>query len=273
MIVRRAIAIARSDVGGQKVVQEQPPQIKVAHVQSLVDVIMNGDFGKTSMTRPSLLVSQEDKPVVSSEDGLHVIDNGKAWVQALKQCEEKYSELECELLAACPQAAVKDIPEEEWPEWTLPALRRTFQEGLLVDYMQFPTDDRFAHAAMQTLMHEADQNKYRVATVCDKVAMVRRAHIGDWGATKRQLLEVLGQQKMSTIQRWITLARDVDQEVLEWVDANWCDLPQNYIVGNKFLTGKGEDWRLRLSMQYGVLALTFLREDLGSLFHFLCGHP
>ena len=77
---------------------------------------------------------------------------------------------------------------------------------------------------------------------------------------------------MSAIQRWITLARDVDQEVLDWVDTNWCDLPQSYIVGNKFLTGKGEDWRLRLSKQYGVLALSIMKEDIGSLFHFLCGH-
>ena len=65
--------------------------------------------------------------------------------------------------SAYPQ--VSDIPEDQWPEWALPVLRRSFQEGLLMDYMQFPTEDRFAHAAMQTLMHEADQNKYRIATV------------------------------------------------------------------------------------------------------------
>ena len=272
MIVRRAIAIARSDACGQKVFQEQPPHIKVAHAKSLVDVIMTGDFGKTSMTRPSLLIGQDGKPLTSSDDGLIVIDNGKAWVHALKQCEAKYTELESELSAACPQAeAITAIPEDQWPEWVLPALRRTFQEGLLMDFMQFPTDDRFAHAAMQTLMHEADQNKYRPSTVCDKVSMVRRAHTGDWMATKRQLLELLGQQKMSAIQRWITLARDVDQQVLDWVDNNWGDLPQSYIVGNKFLTGKGEDWRLRLSKQYGVLALSILKEDIGSLFDFMCG--
>ena len=131
-----------------------------------------------------------------------------------------------------------------------------------MDYMQFPTDDRLAHAAMQTLMHEADQNKYRVATVGDKVAIVWRAHTGDWAVTKKHLLEVLGQQKTTTIQRWISLARDVDQQVLDWVDTNWCELPQAYILGNKFLTGKGEDWRSRLSKQYGVLSLSILKEDI-----------
>ena len=242
---------------------------------------MNGDFGKTSMTRPSLFVGQDGKPVVSSADGLYVIDNGKAWVAALKECEATYKKLEAELLAACPPLAeasaacpqVSDIPEDQWPEWALPALRRTFQEGLLMDYMQFPTEDRFAHAAMQTLMHEADQNKYRSATVGDKVAMVRRAHTGDWAVTKKQLLDVLGQQKLSAIQRWITLARDVDQEVLDWVEANWCELPQSYIVGNKFLTGKGEDWRSRLSKQYGVLALSILKEDLDLPFDRRLGFP
>ena len=78
---------------------------------------------------------------------------------------------------------------------------------------------------------------------------------------------------MSAIQRWITLARDVDQEVLDWVDTNWCELPQSYIVGNKFLTGKGEDWRARLSKQYGVLALSILKEDLDLPFDRRLGFP
>ena len=76
--------------------------IKAAHMQSLVEVIMNGDFGKTSMTRPSLFVGQDGKPIVSSADGLYAIDNGKAWVAALKECEATYKQLEAELLAACP---------------------------------------------------------------------------------------------------------------------------------------------------------------------------
>ena len=71
-------------------------------MQSLVEVIMNGDFGKTSMTRPSLFVGQDGKPIMSSADGLYVIDNGKAWVSALKECEATYKKLEAELLAACP---------------------------------------------------------------------------------------------------------------------------------------------------------------------------
>ena len=62
---------------------------------------MNADFGKTSMTRPSLLVGQDGKPIVSSVDGLYVIDNGKAWVDALKEVEEThYKPLRAELLAA-----------------------------------------------------------------------------------------------------------------------------------------------------------------------------
>ena len=71
-------------------------------MQSLVEVIMNGDFGKTSLHRPSLFVGQDGKVLESSADGLYVIDNGKAWVAALKPCEATYKQLEAELLAACP---------------------------------------------------------------------------------------------------------------------------------------------------------------------------
>ena len=188
--------------------------LKEDHVKGLVDVIMAGDFGKAQMTRPSLFVGADGKPCVSSEDGLFVIDNGKAWVEALKRCQEAYT---AALLVACPQdpdaaacppanAQAQDVPEDQWPDWALPALRQTYREGVLVDFMQFPTQDRLAHAAIQTLMHESDQNKYRVATVSDKVNMVRRAHSGDWANTKRDVLEVLGSPKASTVQRWITLA-------------------------------------------------------------------
>ena len=84
--------------------------IKAAHVQSLVEVIMIGDFGKTSMAMPSLFIGQDGKPVVPSDDGLYVIDNGKAWVHALKECEATYKKLEAELLAACPPSWKRPRP-------------------------------------------------------------------------------------------------------------------------------------------------------------------
>ena len=59
--------------------------------------------------------------------------------------------------AACPPADGMEVDEESlWPEWLVPELRRVFAEGLLVDYLKYPSDDRLTHIAMQCLAHEQD---------------------------------------------------------------------------------------------------------------------
>lgn len=86
-----------------------------------------------------------------------------------------------------------------------------------------------------------DQNRYRPSTILDKVALVKRAFEStkDWSKARKALLEILGDHKASTVHRWIVLARDMDAPVLEWIEANQPTLSQSFVIGNKYVTGRG----------------------------------
>ena len=88
---------------------------------------------------------QNEVVTQSNVDGLMIMDNGKHWVSVLQELRVTY---DANKLAACPQE------DDAWSEWCAPPLRCTFDEGLLVDFVQYPTDDRLAHHAMQCLTHE-----------------------------------------------------------------------------------------------------------------------
>ena len=183
-----------------------------------------------------------------------MLNNGKRWIAALREAKPLYEKAKAEAEAACPPAEAgaatsasdkMEVDEESlWPEWLVPELRRVFAEGLLVDYLKYPSDDRLTHVAMQCLSHEQDQNRYRVSTIGDKVALVNKAFgsTKDWTKARKSLLEVLGDNKTSTVHRWIVLARDLDQGVLAWIEANRPTLSQAYVVGNKYVVGRGPNW-------------------------------
>ena len=63
--------------------------------------------------------------MLSNHGGHIILDKGKRWAHVLQNF-----------------------------KWWLSPLRRTFDAGLRVDFMQYFTDDRLAHQAMQCLAHE-----------------------------------------------------------------------------------------------------------------------
>ena len=220
-----------------------------SHVEELKATIMQGDFGQTVMAKPSLLLNVSEQPVQSTWDGNYVINNGKHFVAALKGIDKYLTELQ---------------PDEP-PEWLVPELARVFAEGLLVDWYKYPVDDRLIHSALQCLAHEQEQNRYRVSTIGDKVAIMKKTYLdsgSDWTKAKSALMGVLGAQKATTIQRWIQLARDVDEDVLSWIVKKLPTLSQSYLVGNEYIIGKGDEARARMGAKYAVAALELLAEQL-----------
>ena len=187
------------------------------HVDELKTKILDGEFGQTTMSAPSVLVNQNDIPMQSTCDGKFILDNGKHWIKALTDVREVYLEIKGTLekaAAASPPAAAAasppaEIEEDNWPGWLVPPLRRVFEDGILVDYHRYPHDDRLAQAAVQCLSHEQEMNKYRVSTVADRVNIVRKAHAAtnDWGKTKKTLVDLFGLSKASTVQRWCMLEK------------------------------------------------------------------
>ena len=76
------------------------------------------------------------------------------------------------------------------------------------------------------------------------------------------LKEILGATKHSTCYRWVCLARDLDDQVLNHIRQNNRNLLGSYIVDNKFFLGRGEAARFKLSAEFGMVALDRLFDNL-----------
>ena len=101
----------------------------------------------------------------------------------------------------------------------------------------------FSQVALQVYAHEQDQNKYQPSSISDKVSVTNRIHKSkgnQWDKTVKALSDILGHGKVSTVYRWVTLARDLDPEVLSHIKAKRKLLNQSYVCDNKFLLGKGD---------------------------------
>lgn len=126
-----------------------------------------------------------------------------------------------------------------------------------MDIYQYPGPyDRLTHLTVQALAHESDQNKLYNTTLLDKARLVRayfEREGRDWGKARDAIVKVLGQQKMSTISRWVVLAKDFSQDVLAHISRQR-DIPQSFIVGNRFLVGKGEESRFKMADTWAKVA-------------------
>ena len=200
--------------------------------------------------------------MVASDDGKYVLNNGKHWVQALRQVADKWSD------GGPIDVGLSSDGGLSPDEWVTEELRKVFADGLLVDHVFYRGDDgndRMTQLAVQCFAHEMEQNKFQAATISNKVEIMLRMFEQskrDWALAKKGVLDILGETKTSTVQRWITLARDVDREVLAYVEQFWSDLNQAYIIGNKYCIGRGDEARYRLSVHYMMIALDRLVDKL-----------
>jgi len=148
-----------------------------SHVKALEETVRGGAWGQTTLVRPSVL-QEGEKKCKSAEDGRYLLNNGLHAVKALKN------------------VAAEVETMDESPIWINSELAEIFSGGgLLVDVVEYSTQDRVARYAMQALSHEQDQNRYRPATLKNKVDLVSRmynASTKDWSLVTKQLLETLG---------------------------------------------------------------------------------
>ena len=174
----------------------------LTHVKDLEETVRGGAWGQTTLVRPSVLL-EGGKKCTSGEDGRYVLNNGLHAVKALMN-------VAAELEAADSGGS---------PDWLNEELAEIFSGGgLLVDVVEYSSPDRSARYAIQALAHEQEQNRYRPATLKNKVDLVSRIYLSmkDWSSVTKQLLDVLGLSKRSTVQRWVTLARDLDADFVTY---------------------------------------------------------
>jgi hypothetical protein len=239
--------------------RHKPSQVSVADDsswrnldQELVDghirTIHAGDYGNTSMEQPTLM-AEGGVVRVSTHCGGAILRNGKQWMAAMQFIEKE--------VAGMSETARADC------EWLVDTLVDHLANGLPLQVFEFvgAPYDRLQHQTMECFKHEESQNEIAKTTVGDRAATALafyEKHRKDWALAKQEMLQVMGAAKESTIKRWITLAKELPDGLLPFVK-QWRHLPQNFFIGNRHLTGTGEEKRFKLSPTYAKVAFNWLQ--------------
>jgi len=235
-------------------------------VTTLMGTFRSGDYGSGILTIPSLLMI-DNKAAISTRDGRTRINNGKSTIVALKRLEEEYNEEHPSAPTVSPpstsaEACPHDL-ETHWPA----NLVNIFSHGVRVDWVELAQDDADLHFAWNAMIHDADVNKYRVTTISQKIDVAKRYNSrvpgGDWDATRKLLMTVLGSGKRVNIWRWITAARTLSEDVLHILDLR-PDLAHSVVFENKYFCGQGEERKYKLSKIFAERALLLMYDKLDS---------
>ena len=180
--------------------------VDAARVQELETIIYEGGWGATSLKGPSLISDNGGKVMHSTTDGNVILFDGKHVVAALRNVYDQY--------------ASKSEEERAGLEWLSEPLEEVLTKGLKMEVYQFAEYDRLTHKCWQALAHEQESNKLYHTTLHQKAQVMKDyfAQEGnDWVKARDAVLGVLGVQKLSTVNRWITLAKDLSQGLMEHI--------------------------------------------------------
>ena len=155
--------------------------------------------------------------------------------------------------------------DREACDWLSEALAEVFTSGLRVDFVEYSTPDSTEHMVIQCHQHEEEQNKYDPPSFLRRVSIVLEVQKsvpgGAWDGTEKALVSILGERKRSTVRRWICLARDVAQEVVAHATARKLRT-LGWFVGNKYIAGRGDEARYKLSLDFATSALDLAADAL-----------
>ena len=263
-------------------------------VAELADLFRAGDYGATTLAAPSVLFGENQQYLQSQVDGRIRLNNGLSTIAALKLLEKEYKAALAETAAGGtaphsaggtaplpaggtdPHPAGGTAPDPaggtaplpaggaaplEPPEWARGRLLEALIEGVRVDVVQYTNSEDYAIVvAINGLQHDAEQNKYTPTSITTKIQIVRtqreRVEGGDWGLALAALLRIYGPSKRRTVSRWIALARDLPEAVqAHFASRRLRALPHNFVFDNKFLVGRGEEARYKLSPEFAIIAL------------------
>ena len=251
-------------------------------VKTLMAMFRAGDYGSGILTIPSILLI-DGTFAPSTRDGRFRLNNGKSTITALKRLELEFRAIPtaspteaCPQDAvnasteACPQAVVNASTEAcphntdtNWPA----NLVNMFENGVRVDWVRLASNDADLHFAWNAMIHDADVNKYSVTTISQNIAVAKRYNArvpgGDWDATRKLLMSVLGAGKRANIWRWVTGARTLSDPVLKVLDQRPA-LPNSVVFENKYFCGQGEERKFKLTDTFAERALILMYDKLDS---------
>lgn len=118
-------------------------------------------------------------------NGLRVIDDGLSSVLAWKGLKQEWVENK----------------DAAWDSRCV----EVFEKGLVVSLAVYAEDDKALREAWNAAKHDEENNRYRPTSVAKKLAVCfgRYARVKDWGVVTKQLIEIFGKGKTSTVNRWV----------------------------------------------------------------------
>ena len=218
-------------------------------VSSLCNSFKDGEFGMGTLTIPSLRCDQDDTPMLGAHCGCYRISNGKSTVAALHQLFKEWED------------AGQD--ENKVP-WATGSLLETFQEGLRVDFLKFQDDDDDINTAWWALQHDEELLNLKKTSIKDKIRvyMIQLSKAqNDKSLAVKNLVDIYGIKKRSVIYQWQAAATAIPEEVVDfWEEKTkqMGNVPQGYVLGNKYIMSTGVEARLKLKPEYAKAALSLL---------------
>jgi hypothetical protein len=234
--------------------------LDMKHVEYLVDQILEGKAGNTTLARPSIRCD-DSGPLVSAIDGTQLLENGKHFIVALLQVKADHlpEGYDPDKAAASPGQA------DDLPIWLKGYVQDIFENGLYVDHKRAPEPlDHAAHVAMQVWSHDASQNKFCESSVADKIEAYEKILAqmgGDHGKAEAMIRSITGQRV--TALRWKQFSQCLEPAFKLFLkDAKY--ISQAMILQNPYYTGMGEQKKLRLDANHTLLSAEWLLRRLES---------
>jgi hypothetical protein len=230
------------------------------HVGYLVQQILDGKCGNTTLARPSIRCD-DTGPMVSPTDGLLLLENGKRFIAALLRVRDNHLPEGYDPMLASSNTDTAARPS--YPTWFQGYVQSIFEHGLHVDHKKAPNPtDNAAHIAMQVWSHDASQNKFCESSVSDKIMAYEKilAQVGnDHVKAETMIREITGQRV--TALRWKQFSMNLDPNFKDFLkDAKY--ITQAMILQNNYYTGAGEAKKFRLDFYHCKLSAEWLKDRM-----------
>lgn len=152
------------------------------------------------------------------DEGKMIIDDGLSTFVALSRTLAKYEEWKANGKTVLEKDLAVD--SNEATIWS-PCLLDALESGVVVDYVEYPDQDRDVRVCWNTHVHDAESNRFSATSLYQKLQVVsqakKRLNTGDYQLVTKRLLEVMGEGKRSAVARWVRAHQHLPSECITWL--------------------------------------------------------
>ena len=138
------------------------------------------------------------------------------------------------------------------------------QNGIYVDHVVFPEQDRLHRIIWYTHCHDEEENKFKSSSLFDKMSLIHTMKVqaagGSLDEVNAKLIKVLGPGSRSKVQKWTRLFRGLHDAIRDALP-RFERVPNGYLFDNPYFCGQGAQASWRLTADDGLLALDMVLAD------------